>query len=103
MNQLPSIFRKPAVYRTQGPNIVHLLPGGQAHLGGMKPGPQHVMTLWNPAFMSLRRAPGRFPRRAGGLTQDLVIVVRPGWKERPFQCQVVLARPDGQQSASEPA
>jgi len=34
--------------------------------------------------------------------QDLVMVVRPGLKEWPFQCQAVRARPDGQQSASEP-
>jgi hypothetical protein len=34
--------------------------------------------------------------------QDLVMTVRPGWKEWPFQCQLVRARPDGQQSASEP-
>jgi hypothetical protein len=34
--------------------------------------------------------------------QDLVMTVRPGLKEWPFQCQLVRARPDGQQSASEP-
>jgi hypothetical protein len=28
------------------------------------------------------------------------MMVGPGWKERPFQRQVVMARPDGQQSAS---
>ena len=31
------------------------------------------------------------------------IGVWPGLEERPFQCQVVLARPEGQQSASEDA
>jgi len=31
------------------------------------------------------------------------MIVRPGVKERPFQCQLVMARPDGQQSASEEA
>ena len=30
-------------------------------------------------------------------------MVRPGMKERPFQCQVVVARPEGQQSMSEEA
>ena len=44
----------------------------------------------------------RLPRQPGLTGQDLMIVVRPGLKEWPFQCQVVRARPDGQQSASEP-